>query len=104
MDSFIGGGSKGVWVILERVNISDLIGTGWSSGGWRAVLASPGLPYCGQIAQTPEEALSAFKEDFWNKWAQNKAAYTLQNMDDYPDGITAYAVRFIPLPHLRTVK
>jgi hypothetical protein len=93
---------KGVWIILERVAEESF--NAWKPAEWRALLASPGKPFIGNSCSTPEEALKDFENGFWKLWSLKQSDYDLQTRDDYPDGITEYAVRFLTIPKSRLVK
>lgn len=88
---------KGVWVILERIPSSNRDPRITEPAVWRARLALNTTRYEAPSAKTPEIALELFNAHFAGLYHADPSAYELQTPDDYPDGITEYAVRFIPI-------
>lgn len=86
---------KGVWVILERIPSCNQKNS--EPAVWRARLALNTTRHEAPSAKTPEIALELFALKFMELYRRDPSAYELQTIDDYPDGITEYAVRFIPI-------
>ena len=96
---------KGVWVILERISSQNEDPNKSEPVLWRANLALTTMSFKAPLAKTPESALDLFTTHFIQHYLSNPSAYKLQTDDDYPYGITEYAVRFIPIepPHLKII-